>query len=79
MLDYKERIISDHKIMLGKPIVKGTRLTVDIILRKMSEGATVSDIQEMYPDLNREDVFACLLYASEVISKEEMLNMGKAS
>jgi uncharacterized protein (DUF433 family) len=73
-MDYKERIISDPKIMLGKPVIKGTRITVEIVLRKMSEGATVNGLLKLYPHLQKEDVFAALNYASDVIANEESLN-----
>lgn len=72
-MDYKEKIISDYKIMLGKPVIKGTRITVEIILRKLSEGATIKDIMQIYPHLTKEDIYAALNYASDVISKEEIL------
>jgi uncharacterized protein (DUF433 family) len=76
MMNYKEHIVSDHKIMLGKPLIKGTRITVEIILRKLSEGATSKDVFEMYPGINSEDVNACLQYAADVISKEEVAGLG---
>ena len=69
-MDYRERIVSDYKIMLGKPVIKGTRITVELILKKMSEGAMQPDILAMYPHLEREDIDAVLTYASEVVSKD---------
>ena len=71
-MDYKKRIVSDYKIMLGKPVIKGTRITIELILRKLSEGATVSQLQDMY-DLKKTDVYAALIYASDVIGNEEVL------
>ena len=72
-MDYRERIVSDYKIMLGKPVIKGTRITVELILKKMSEGATQPDILAMYPHLEREDIDAVLTYASEMVSNEEVV------
>lgn len=72
-MNFRQRIISDHKIMLGKPVIKGTRITVELILRKLSEGATIKDLLMIYPHLNKKDIFAALTYASEVISNEELL------
>jgi uncharacterized protein (DUF433 family) len=46
--------------MLGKTVIKGTRLTVELIIRKLSEGATNDDIKSMYPDLNNEQIKACI-------------------
>lgn len=73
-MNYTDRITSDHKVMLGKPVIKGTRITVELILRKLSEGATVKDVLAMYDHLTEEDIYAVLTYASEVISKEEVIN-----
>ena len=65
-MNYRERIVSDHRIMLGKPVVKGTRLTVELLLRKLSEGATIPDLVAMYPNLQEVDVLAVLNYASDM-------------
>ena len=68
-----ERIISDHRVMLGKPIIKGTRITVESIIRKMSESASIDDILKMYNHLTKEDVMAVLAYAADTIAGEEMV------
>jgi len=78
-MDYKNRITSDYKIMLGKPVIKGTRITIELILRKMAEGATAKEIIEMYPKLQLEDLMACLNYAADVIAKEEVIEIAIAS
>lgn len=75
-MNYKERIISDYQIMLGKPVIKGTRITVELILRKLSEGATHQDILSMYPHLVDEDINAALMYASDILSKEEVIDLA---
>lgn len=77
-MDYHNRIISNPSVMLGKPLIKGTRITVALLLKKLSEGAQPEAILEMYPQLSREDIFAALQYASEVIANEEIL-VPKAS
>lgn len=74
-MNHINRIISDYRIMLGKPVIKGTRITVELILRKLSEGATTHDIIQMYPHLQQEDVMACLKYASDVIANEEVIEI----
>jgi len=73
MTDPRNRITHDPAIMLGKPIVKGTRITVEMVLRKMSEGANANDMLQMYPALQLGDVYACLLYAAETIAHEEVI------
>ncbi|MGA0557055.1 DUF433 domain-containing protein [Larkinella sp. VNQ87] len=65
-MNYRERITADHQIMLGKPVIKGTRITVELLLRKMSEGATVPDLLRMYPHLQEADVFAALTDSSDL-------------
>lgn len=64
------RITVDPKVMVGKPVVKGTRLTVEYILNLLAHGATVEEILEEYDGLTQEDVQACLLFASR--SLEDM-------
>ncbi len=63
-----ERVVLDPKIMAGKPVIKGTRLTVDYILNLMAHGSTVADILEEYQGLSAEDVQACLLFATRSVS-----------
>ncbi|HBH22916.1 MAG TPA: antitoxin [Cytophagales bacterium] len=74
---YRDRIISNPNIMLGKPVIKGTRLTVEIILKKMAEGATSEDILQMYPNLQEEHLKAVFEYALELIGGEELIDVGK--
>ena len=59
-----ERIVVDPKILAGKPVVRGTRLAVEFILELLAAGQSESDILTNYPGLTREDILACLSYAS---------------
>ena len=59
--------------MLGKPVIKGIRLTVELILRKLAQGAIANDIIKMYPDLNNDKISAVLEYAADVIANEESI------
>ena len=77
-MNYRERITSDHRVMLGKPVVKGTRLTVELLLRKLSEGATIADLLTMYPNLQEADVLAALNYASDMMANEEITTLNVA-
>ena len=67
-----DRIEIDPKIMMGKPVIRGTRITVELILRKLSEGATEADLQEAYPRLTREDIHAAMRYAADTLAHEEI-------
>ena len=73
MTNYKAHIISDPKIMLGKPCIKGTRITVELILTRLSEGASTQDLLEAYPYLNADQILACSAYAADVIASEELI------
>lgn len=59
------RIIINHKVMIGKPIIKGTRLTVEYILNLLAHGATTQEILDEYEGLEQEDIQACLLFATK--------------
>jgi len=68
-----ERIELNPKVMMGKPVIRGTRLTVEMIVRKLSEGATERDLLEAYPRLTPEDIRAALGYAADTLAHEETL------
>jgi uncharacterized protein (DUF433 family) len=68
-----DRITVDAEVMQGKPVIRGTRITVDLLLRKLSEGATEADLLDAYPHLAAEDVRAALAYAADAISHEEIV------
>jgi uncharacterized protein (DUF433 family) len=67
------RIESNPKIMLGKPVIRGTRIPVELILLKLSEGSSEADLLESYPRLTREDIRAALAYAAAALGHEETL------
>ncbi len=66
-MDYKERITASASVMLGKPVIKGTRITVELLLGKLSEGVTTQGLLEAYPHLAKEDILAALSYSADVI------------
>ena len=59
--------------MMGKPVVRGTRVTVELLLRKVAEGATEADLLDAYPQLQIEDVRAAVAYAADVVAHEETI------
>ncbi|MGH8613307.1 MAG: DUF433 domain-containing protein [Gammaproteobacteria bacterium] len=65
------RIEVNPKVMLGKPVIRGTRITVELILRKLGEGATQADLLDAYPGLTREDIQAAMIYAADTLAHEE--------
>ena len=68
-----DRIAIDAEVMQGKPVIRGTRITVDLLLRKLNEGATEADLLDAYPHLESEDIRAALAYAADAISHEEIV------
>ncbi|TGL58314.1 DUF433 domain-containing protein [Leptospira sarikeiensis] len=69
-MSYEERLSADPKVMLGKPVIKHTRLSVDLILERLAEGMSIQDLLEAYPGISKEDIQACLSYSSDIESKE---------
>ena len=68
-----DRIEVNPKVMLGKPVIRGTRVPVELILRKLSEGATEDDVLDAYPRLSRQDIQAAIGYAADTLAHEETL------
>jgi len=73
-----QRIIINPKVMAGKPIIKGTRLSVQYILNLLANGYTVDELLKEYKGLTREDINACLLYASETIENTTYMPLAEA-
>ncbi|MGZ8246360.1 DUF433 domain-containing protein [Methylomagnum sp.] len=67
------RITLDPKVMGGKPVIKGTRLTVEYILGLLAQGATTDEILEEYEGLTAEDIRACFLFATKSLSETEFM------
>jgi len=68
-----DRVEINPKIMLGKPVIRGTRITVELIVRKLSEGAKEADLLDAYPHLTVEDIRAALAYAADSLAHEEVI------
>jgi uncharacterized protein (DUF433 family) len=66
------RIIVDPKVMAGKPVIKGTRIPVEQILRLLAQGLSTEHILKDYPHLTKDDIMAALLYAAKLMGKEEV-------
>ena len=73
MLILADRIEVNPAVMLGKPVIRGTRIPVELILRKLGEGATEADLLDAYPRLTREDIHAALAYAADSLAHETIL------
>jgi uncharacterized protein (DUF433 family) len=71
------RIEIDPDVMVGKPVIRGTRITVEIILHRFAEGYTLNDIREDYPHLTAADVHAALAYAADAVARPPQRPDGK--
>lgn len=67
-----DRIVSDPTIMMGKPTVRGTRITVELLLRKMGHGVSVERLLEDYPHVTKEDILAAQAYAADYMAGEKI-------
>lgn len=71
-----ERIDINPSVMLGKPVIRGTRIRVELLLRKLAEGATIEDLLDAYPRLTPDDIRAALAYAADTIAHETVVALS---
>ncbi len=71
-MDWHERIVVDPDILVGKPVIKGTRISVELIIDLLARGYTKEQIVDQYDHLKPEDIQACLAYASETLRSERV-------
>ena len=74
-----KRIVLNPKVMAGKPVIRGTRLTVDFILNLLAHGATESEILNEYKGLTLEDIQACFLFATKSLENTEFMPLATES
>jgi len=75
----KGLIVSDPAVMMGKPVIKGTRITVELILEKLAAGETIEQILEAYPHLTREGIQAALSFAAEALRSDVVYPTDEAA
>jgi len=71
-MTWQERIVIDPNILVGKPVIKGTRLAVEFIIELMAQGWSEEDILKSYPKITSDDLHACLNYASKLLQSEKI-------
>jgi len=71
-MDWRSRIVADSDVLVGKPVIKGTRISVELVMDFLAAGYTLDQIRQQYDHLTSDDIHACLAYAREVISSERM-------
>lgn len=74
-MEWKDRITTDENILVGKPIIKGTRLAVEFIIDLLAQGWPESEILSNYPGLTHEDIQACLMYTSDILHSEKVYSL----
>jgi uncharacterized protein (DUF433 family) len=79
MPDWRERIVSDPEVLVGKPTIKSTRISVELILGWLANGWSFEQILESYPHITREDILAALAFAAEMMHDEEYIAIHKAA
>lgn len=72
-MNWQEHITADPAVLMGKPVIKGTRLAVEFILELIAEGWSEADMLRNYPGLTREQILACVAYARDRLSDENLL------
>jgi uncharacterized protein (DUF433 family) len=77
-MNHHERIVIDPDILVGKPVVKGTRLSVDFLLGLLAQGWGEAEILRNYPGLERADLLACWAYAAETLGREKVYSFQVA-
>lgn len=79
-MNWQDRIVMDPAILVGKPVIRGTRLAVEFIIDLLAQGWSEAEILRNYPGLTHEDITACLAYASHQLKAEKVypLQLSKA-
>jgi uncharacterized protein (DUF433 family) len=71
-MDWRKRIVIDPAVLVGKPVIKGTRISVELVIELMGRGYTHQQILEQYDHITNEDIQACLAYAGEMLKQERV-------
>ena len=71
-MDWKDRILVDPKVLVGKPIIRGTRIAVEFLLELLAEGWSHEEVLRNYPQLTQDDIQAALHYATDVLKQERI-------
>lgn len=76
-MDWRERIVVDPEILVGKPVIRGTRISVELVLDLLTRGYTREQILEQYDHLTPDDIQACLAYARELLRSERVYAVSR--
>lgn len=74
-MDWREHIAADPTVLVGKPVIKGTRISVELVLELLASGYSAEDVLRQYEHLKLEQVRACLAYATEIVRSERVYRL----
>ena len=77
-MDWHSRIAVDPKVLVGKPVIRGTRISVEFVVDLLAAGWTHQQLLESYPHITEEDIRACLAYAGELLREEQIYPLSTA-
>jgi uncharacterized protein (DUF433 family) len=69
---YQQRIVTDPRVLAGKPVIKGRRIAVDLVFEELTQNPDITELLAAHPDLTRTDVQACFSYAKDIVTGEEV-------
>jgi len=78
-MNWKDHIVVNPDVLVGKPIIKGTRISVELLLDRFADGWSYDDILEAYPHLTREQVQAALTFAAELFKEDRFIAIGRVA
>lgn len=76
-MDWRDHIVVDPAVLVGKPVIKGTRISVELLLDRLADGWSFEDILESYPHITREQVQAAVRFESELFKEERFVAAAK--
>lgn len=78
MAEWRDRIIVDPDVLAGKPVIKGTRISVELLMDRLADGWSIEDIVEAYPHIKRDDVLAAIAFVTELYKEDSFIAVDKA-
>ena len=78
-MDWREHIVVDPAVLVGKPVIRGTRISVELLLDRFADGWSYDEVLAAYPHLTREQVQAAVTFASALFKEEKYVAIGKAT
>lgn len=78
-MNWKDHVVVDPKVLAGKPIIRGTRISVELLMDRLADGWSMEQILESYPRVTRDDVLAAISFVTEVFREEDYIAIQKAT